>query len=93
MENEDIWLEIIKEMESRRQIGLETYGAPVTSTEDTDWLTHLTDELYDAICYGRAYKKLVDKLKSRVSELEDRVVELEEKNIKLVYKIYELEGN
>jgi hypothetical protein len=73
IENEDLWLEIIRDMEGRRKLGLETYGVPVTSSEAIDWCSHLTEELYDSIVYARAFKTLVSKMQVRITELEEKL--------------------
>lgn len=83
MQTEDLWLDIIKEMEGRRKIGLETYGVPVTADECVDWCEHLTSELYDAVVYARAFKGVVEKLKLRITHLEEQNAELREENKRL----------
>jgi hypothetical protein len=47
----DIWEQIIKTMEDRRAIGIETYGRPLTPFNGRNSLKDLKEELLDAIAY------------------------------------------
>jgi hypothetical protein len=74
----DLWLEIIQEMESRRQKGLETYGRPVDASECVLWLKHAEEEFLDGAVYCRAAYKVFDKMQKEIADLKDKISELEE---------------
>ena len=78
-EQEDLWLEVIAEMEARRQKGLSEYKVPVTSSEVVDWLAHAESEFFDGGIYCRAARKVMERLQERVRvlETENRLLQLE----------------
>jgi hypothetical protein len=76
-DQQDLWAEIIAEMESRRQIGLKTYGVPVTATESVNWLKHAEEEGYDLVVYLRACRLVMEKMQRRLVELETKLTQTE----------------
>jgi hypothetical protein len=74
----DLWLDVIREMEARRQRGLETYGKPVTPDDAHDWLKEAEQEAYDFGIYCRAARLIVDRMRLRIAELEDTVATLKD---------------
>jgi signal recognition particle GTPase len=67
----DLWLEIIEEMQNRRQKGLVTYLRPVDASESVNWLKEMEDELLDGMVYCRAAREVFDRLQKRVGQLEE----------------------
>ena len=49
----DLWEEIIKSMEERRQLGIERYGRPVFPFNDRNPALDLEEELLDALVYHK----------------------------------------
>lgn len=77
-DDRDCWLEIISEMERRRQQGLLTYNKPVTADDCEDWLRHAESEFLDGAVYCRAARYIVQQLRDRLTEVESENVELKE---------------
>lgn len=73
-DDKDCWLEILKEMEVRRQKGLLEYQKPVTADDTEDWLKHAEAEFLDGAVYCRAARYVAERLRSRITELEDKLV-------------------
>jgi hypothetical protein len=69
----DCWLDIISEMEQRRQKGLLAYSKPVDANDVEDWLKHAEEEFLDGAVYTRAARYVVERLRSRITELEDKL--------------------
>lgn len=72
---DDLWAEIIGEMQSRRTKGIAQYGKPVTADPDHDWLGELSAELLDGIVYARAAKEVLEKQRRRIRDLEQALAE------------------
>lgn len=64
----DLWLEIIADMEARRQKGLATYGKPVSGDACEEWLQHASEEFLDGLVYAKAAKVYVEGLKQQIIE-------------------------
>jgi hypothetical protein len=78
-EPRDLWLEVIEEMEARRQKGLKEYGVPVTGEDAVDWLRHAESEFFDGGIYCRAARVVMERLQARVRELEEQVDNLKDR--------------
>ncbi len=64
-----LWLEIIQQMEHRRQLGLKQYGVPVTSDSNVNWRNHLSEELLDALVYNLAAGEVEKKYKTLLNHV------------------------
>lgn len=49
----DVWLQVIKDMEDRRLVGIRRYGTPLQPFNGRDALVDLYQELLDAVVYIR----------------------------------------
>lgn len=49
----DIWLDVIADMEARRQVGIRRYGTPLQAGNGRDCLRDAYDEALDLVAYLR----------------------------------------
>lgn len=69
MTQPDIWNLVIKEMEERRQLGLERYGRPVFPFNGRNPALDLEEELLDALVYHKQQRIELEQLGKDLTDL------------------------